>query len=101
MSHTMTNEETRRTAHLSRLTLTEEEVTKHSQCLTKIMHLFDDLESIDTGDIYHLDLKSATDPTHLREDEVTEHNQREALAKFCPNFNEKTGHIVVPQVIEE
>ena len=101
MAHTMNTDEVKRVAHLARLTLSEVETEQYTNCLGNILHLFDALDNIETGDIYHLDLKHRTTPEAIRVDEVSEPNHREAIATFCDHFNPHSGHIIVPQVIEE
>ena len=101
MGHRINPEETKKIAKLAHLTLSEEQAIKHTQCLKNILGLFASLDQVDTTDICHLDIKQRITPELLRADVVTEHKQTEALAKLCPNFDEDSQHILIPQVIED
>ena len=101
MGHRLNPEETKKIAKLAHLTLSDEEAIKHTQCLKNILELFDSLERADTSDICHLEIKQRMTPERLREDVVTEQEEVEALAKICPNFDQESQHILIPQVIDD
>lgn len=85
-------------AHLSRLSLTEEEIQKHAGNLENVLALAEKMATLDTTHVepmsHPLDLHQ-----RMREDVVTEANQRDQLQKLAPLT--EAGLYLVPQVIEE
>lgn len=84
-------------ARLARLGMTEQEAqTAHAQLLN-IFGLIAEMQAVDTNGI--APMSHAQDINQrLREDVVTEHNQREQLQAAAPQI--KKGLYLVPQVIE-
>jgi aspartyl-tRNA(Asn)/glutamyl-tRNA(Gln) amidotransferase subunit C len=84
-------------AHLARLALDEEKVEAYAMDLSNILHLVEQLESVDTDDVTPM-----AHPLHmsqrLREDEVHEPNRREAYQAVAPKV--EAGLYLVPRVIE-
>jgi len=84
-------------ARLARLEMTEQEAqTAHAQ-LSNIFGLIAEMQAVDTNNI--TPMSHAQDITQrLREDVVTEKNQRELFQAAAPQI--KNGLYLVPQVIE-
>ncbi|MFW1677981.1 Asp-tRNA(Asn)/Glu-tRNA(Gln) amidotransferase subunit GatC [Pontibacter sp. JAM-7] len=84
-------------AHLARLQIAEQDIPEYTQNLTNILQLVDQLQAVDTTGIepmaHPLDAVQ-----RLREDTVTEPNQREQLQSIAPAV--EAGLFLVPRVIE-
>jgi aspartyl-tRNA(Asn)/glutamyl-tRNA(Gln) amidotransferase subunit C len=90
-------EQINRIAHLARIEITEAEAHEVSHKLVGIFGLIDEMQSVDTTGVpptaYAQDLV-----LRLREDRVTEHNQREHFQQNSPAT--EGGYFLVPKVIE-
>ena len=87
----------KRIAHLSRIAVTESEAEAALQKLTGIMDLISEMQAVDTSGI--VPMSHSQDVTQrLREDTVTETNQRELFQKNAPAV--ENGLYLVPKVIE-
>jgi aspartyl-tRNA(Asn)/glutamyl-tRNA(Gln) amidotransferase subunit C len=93
----LTIDDVKKVARLARLAVTEQEVlTAHAQ-LSNIFGLIADMQAVDTTGIEPM--SHAQDVTQrLREDIVTEENQRELFQSIAPQV--EAGLYLVPQVIE-
>jgi aspartyl-tRNA(Asn)/glutamyl-tRNA(Gln) amidotransferase subunit C len=84
-------------AHLARLAIEENDVSEYAKNLSNILDLVEQLSVADTTDVepmsHPLELSQ-----RLREDVVTESDQREQLQKNAPKVEK--GLFLVPQVIE-
>ena len=84
-------------AHLARLAIDEKDVAEYANNLSNILELVEQLSAADTDNVepmsHPLELTQ-----RLREDEVTETDQREQLMKNAPMAD--NGLFLVPQVIE-
>lgn len=84
-------------AHLARLAIDEKDVAEYANNLSNILGLVEQLSAVDTDNVepmsHPLELSQ-----RLREDEVTETDQREQLMKNAPMVDD--GLFLVPQVIE-
>ncbi len=84
-------------AHLARLAINENDIPQYAQDLNNILTLVEQLSDADTQDIapmaHPLDMFQ-----RLREDIVTETNQRELFQAIAPQTAD--GVYLVPQVIE-
>jgi aspartyl-tRNA(Asn)/glutamyl-tRNA(Gln) amidotransferase subunit C len=90
-------DELKKIATLSRLKLEEQDVEKLSQDINNILSLVDQLQKADTQNIEPM--ANPLDATQtLRQDIVTEHNQREAFQAVAPATED--GLYLVPKVIE-
>ena len=87
----------KKVARLARLAVTEQEAqTAHAQ-LSGIFGLIAEMQEVDTAGIEPM--SHAQDVTQrLREDKVTESNQRELFQSIAPQV--EAGLYLVPQVIE-
>lgn len=84
-------------AHLARLHLTQEEKEEAASSISNILTLIDQMQSVSTDDV--LPLAHAFDAVQrLRDDKVTEKNQRDELQELAPNTEK--GLFLVPKVIE-
>jgi aspartyl-tRNA(Asn)/glutamyl-tRNA(Gln) amidotransferase subunit C len=89
--------EIKRVAHLSRLSITEEEIPALSEAMTNIMALIDQMQAIDTTGVVpltHIQAESMA----LRADAVTEKNLRDIYQTQAPSTQD--GLYLVPRVIE-
>lgn len=85
-------------AHLARIALSPEEIPSHVKNLSTILGLVDQMNAVNTDGI--LPMAHPQDIGQpLREDIVSETNQREKMQRCAP-ITEK-GLYLVPQVIEE
>ena len=84
-------------ANLAKLNISDEQMGDYEQRLTSILDLVEQMNSVDTTGV-----EPMAHPLHmtqrLREDEVTEENQREHFQEHAPSIQK--GLFVVPKVIE-
>ena len=84
-------------AHLARLAISEEDVAEYARNLSNILELVEQMSTVDTHGVspmaHPLDAVQ-----RLREDVVTEGNQREYFQRYAPLV--ENGLFLVPQVIE-
>lgn len=84
-------------AHLARLDINENDIPEYVTNLTNILALVDQMNSADTENV--APMAHPTDAVQrLREDIVTETNQREHFQAIAPQVED--GLYLVPQVIE-
>lgn len=84
-------------AHLARLALTEEDAVQYQHSLSSVLSLVEQMQSVNTDGIEPL--SNPLEMTQrLREDVVTESNQRDAFLANAPQS--EAGLFLVPQVIE-
>lgn len=93
----LTLDDVKKVARLARLAMTEQEAqTAHAQ-LSDIFGLIAEMQAVDTSGI--APMSHAQDVTQrLREDKITEGNQREVFQAIAPQV--EAGLYLVPQVIE-
>ena len=84
-------------AHLARLGLSDEERTGLAAEVSSVLHLVEQLQAINTEGVEPM-AHPASASLWLREDEVTETNQRKLLQSPAPATEE--GYFLVPRVIE-
>lgn len=84
-------------ARLARLAMTEQEMQAAQAQLSNIFGLIAEMQAVDTQDIEPMS-HSQDLAQRLREDKVTETNQREAFQTIAPQV--ESGLYLVPQVIE-
>jgi len=84
-------------AHLARLAISEADVPAYVENLSNILTLVEQMNEVDTGGVTPM-----AHPLHmvqrLREDVVSESNQREHLQAHAPAV--ENGLFLVPKVIE-
>ena len=90
-------QEIEKLATLSRIAIGEDTITEVSQRLSSVLELVDQLQAINTDGVEAMShpMKATQ---RLREDEVSEINQREAFQAIAPDTEE--GLFLVPKVIE-
>jgi aspartyl-tRNA(Asn)/glutamyl-tRNA(Gln) amidotransferase subunit C len=84
-------------ARLARLAMTEQEIQTAQAQLSNIFGLIAEMQAVDTSGIEPMS-HSQDLSQRLREDVVTEPNQREAFQAIAPQT--EAGLYLVPQVIE-
>ena len=90
-------EEIRRIGDLARLELSPTELAAMQQELNGILRLVDQMQAVDTEGVEPMSHPQAA-MQRLREDEVTEHDQRESFQSIAPQVED--GLYLVPKVIE-
>jgi aspartyl-tRNA(Asn)/glutamyl-tRNA(Gln) amidotransferase subunit C len=95
----MNNEKTLHFAKLARIGLATEEVAPLAQHLNKLMTLIEEMQQVNTKDVDPLSHPSLTFDLRMREDIVTEKNERDAFLKLAPDS--QAGLYLVPKVLEE
>jgi aspartyl-tRNA(Asn)/glutamyl-tRNA(Gln) amidotransferase subunit C len=93
----LTIDQVKKIARLSRIKMDDAEISKHCDQLNKIFGWIQQLSEVNTDAVEPL-LSVNEQSLALREDLVTEPDNQEALAKLAPNG--KYGYFVVPKVIE-
>lgn len=84
-------------AHLARLNIDENAIEDYASNLSSILDLVEQMNSVDATDV--LPMAHPQDVTQrLRDDVVTEQNQREQFQKIAPHT--EAGLYLVPKVIE-
>ena len=90
-------EEVLKIANLARLQIKQDEVEQYATDLSNIINLVEQMNAVDTKDI--LPMAHPLDATQrLREDKVTEENQRDKFQAIAPSAEK--GLYLVPKVIE-
>ncbi|OGS92869.1 MAG: asparaginyl/glutamyl-tRNA amidotransferase subunit C [Gallionellales bacterium GWE2_58_10] len=93
----LSNADVRKVARLARLAMSETEIESARAQLSGIFNLIAEMQAVDTTGIEPM--SHAQDVSQrLREDKVTETNQREAFQAIAPQT--EAGLYLVPQVIE-
>ncbi|OUS31732.1 asparaginyl/glutamyl-tRNA amidotransferase subunit C [Gammaproteobacteria bacterium 45_16_T64] len=84
-------------AKLARLTINDEKIPEYTASLSSILDLVEQLQAVDTNNIEPM--AHPLDATQrLREDAVTETNQRDDYQKIAPATED--GLYLVPKVID-
>ncbi len=84
-------------AHLARLQIDEAAIPEYTQNLSNILDLVDQMQAVDTAAVEPM-AHPLDAVLRLREDQVTETNQREQLQQNAPAVED--GLFLVPKVIE-
>lgn len=85
-------------AHLARLHLADEDLPEVTSSIENILSLIDEMQSVDTGNVSPLAHAFEAPRQRLRDDVVTETDQRERLQSIAPSV--EAGLYRVPRVIE-
>lgn len=93
----LTPEEVKKIAFLARLSINEEHINQYSQDLSGILHLVEQMNAADTDNIEPM-AHPQDAVQRLRNDEVTEINQREKLMANAPLT--ENGLFLVPKVLD-
>ena len=86
-----------RLAHLARLELSQAEAAAMQQQLNDILAMVDQMSAVDTANVVPMSHPQEV-TQRMREDRVTEHNQRELFQAIAPQVED--GLYLVPKVIE-
>jgi len=89
--------EVKKIAHLARLAICDEEVEGYAESISSILGLVEQMNAVDTDGVVPMAHPQEA-VQRLREDVVSETNQREALQANAPAV--EAGLFLVPQVIE-
>ena len=99
----LANADVRRIASLARLAMSETEIETARAQLAGIFDLIAEMQAVDTNGIEPMS-HAQNVAQRLREDVVTEADQREAFQTIAPRINDipqvERGLYLVPQVIE-
>ncbi len=86
-----------RIAHLARLQIDDESIPDYARNLSNILELVEQMSAVDTSQVTPMAHPLDT-VQRLREDVVTEDNQREHFQQHAPSV--ENGLYLVPKVIE-
>ena len=90
-------DEIEKIAELARIRIADNEIGQVTARITEILHMVAELQAVDTRDAEPM--ANPLDATqHLRADEVTENNRRDAFQAIAPAV--ENGLYLVPKVIE-
>ncbi len=93
----LTTDDVKKVARLARLAMTEPEISAAHTQLASIFGLIEEMRAVETAGVEPM--AHAQDLSQrLRDDKVTETNQREAFQSIAPQV--EAGLYLVPQVIE-
>ena len=90
-------EQVRKIAHLARLKIDEADIDNYASNLSSILHLVEQMSQVNTEGVTPM-AHPFDAVQRLREDVVTETNQREAFQAVAPKVED--GVYLVPRVIE-
>lgn len=96
---TLTRENIEKVAHLARLAISEDDLSIHVRNLSNILQLVDQMNSVDTQGImpmaHPLDIASP-----MRQDQITEGNERTLLQSVAEQTAIKSGLYIVPKAYD-
>jgi aspartyl-tRNA(Asn)/glutamyl-tRNA(Gln) amidotransferase subunit C len=93
----LTREQVRKIAHLARLHITESEADAYAESLSRILGLIEQMNAVNTDGV--APMAHPNDASlRLREDVVTEIDQREKFQRLAPAS--EAGLYLVPKVLE-
>jgi aspartyl-tRNA(Asn)/glutamyl-tRNA(Gln) amidotransferase subunit C len=93
----LNHDDIRRLAHLARIAVTDQEVAELGVKLNGVLAMIEEMRAVDTTGV--TPMAHCIDVVQrLREDRVTETNQRERLQPIAPQVED--GLYLVPKVIE-
>ena len=84
-------------AHLARIAIAEEDIPGYAASLSSILELVEQMDAVDTENVTPMAHPHAA-YQRLREDVVTEENQREHFQQITPNV--ENGLYLVPKVLD-
>jgi len=90
-------DDVREIAHLARLHIDDDAVDRYAEDLSRILEFVEQMNQVDSSGVEPL--ANPLDATQrLRDDEVTEGDQRDKFQRFAPDVEQ--GFYRVPKVIE-
>ncbi|GMR08378.1 MAG: Asp-tRNA(Asn)/Glu-tRNA(Gln) amidotransferase subunit GatC [Gammaproteobacteria bacterium] len=93
----LAREDVEKIAHLARLAVSDEDIPAYARDLSSILDLVEQMNAVDT-DTVEPQAHPFELPQRLREDNVTETDQRELFQSVAPSVD--GCHYLVPKVIE-
>lgn len=84
-------------AHLARVAIADEDIPSYAESLSSILNLVEQMDAVDTENVTPMAHPHAA-YQRLREDAVTEQNQRDHFQKISTHVED--GLYLVPKVIE-
>jgi len=94
---TLKTDDVREIAHLARLHIDDDAVDRYAEDLSRILEFVEQMNQVDSSGVEPL--ANPLDATQrLRDDEVTEGDQRDKFQRFAPDVEQ--GFYRVPKVIE-
>ncbi len=84
-------------AHLARLAIADEDIPGYAESLSSILKLVEQMDAVNTDNVVPM-AHSQDAYQRLREDVVTEENQREHFQKITENV--ENGLYLVPKVLD-
>ena len=93
----MDNSDVKKIAHLARLAIDEADIPHYATNLSNILHLVEQMDSVATESVKPM-AHPLDEVQRLRDDVVTETNQREHFQQCAPLTSD--GLYLVPKVIE-
>lgn len=90
------------TAKLANLALDENAIPELQESMNKIVTMFDDLNSVNTESVKHLDILQQTQLESLpTSNKAHDEDNIENISEFAIEFDKNTGEFLVPKVIDE
>ena len=93
----LTTENVKSIAHLARLGVDEDRLSEYASEMSSVLDLVEQMNAVDTDGVEPM-AHPGHATTRLRDDVVSESNQRESLQKPAPAV--ENGLFLVPKVIE-
>ena len=90
-------EQVHKIAHLARLRISDQEADAYAETLSRILGLIEQMNAVNTEGVTPMSHPNDAG-LRLREDSVTETNQREKFQKIAPRV--EAGLYLVPKVLE-
>ena len=84
-------------AHLARIAIADEDIPSYAESLSSILKLVEQMDAVNTDNVVPM-AHSQDAYQRLREDVVTEENQREHFQKITANV--ENGLYLVPKVLD-
>ena len=94
----LTNDDVRKIAHLARLKVADDKLGSYVEELGQIFNFVEQINSINTDDIEPMSHPFKGTTQRLREDVVSEDNQRDQLQECAQQT--QSGFYLVPKVID-
>jgi len=95
---TVTSTDIPRIAHLARLNIAEAKIPQYVEHLNNLLKLVEEMNEVNTDNIAPMAHPLEGEMQRMRDDRITEENQRETFQKIAPQVVE--GLYIVPKVIE-
>lgn len=98
----VSQEEVINTAKLANLKISDTEIPKLQESMSKIVAMFDALESVNTDTVKHLDILPTSEiESFPEENPATNVDVSDNCASFAIDFDSTTNEFLAPKVIDE